>query len=157
VDRCLLALVNEGAKAIAEGIAFRPVDIDIVYVNGYGFPAERGGPMFQADARGVTSVVQAMRRFAATVTIITVANGDVRSGMTRRRFPALGGQVFVHQICTTILPMALRAARRAMASGARSRGTCSEMRGLIRPSCNQCNRRATDARLLAGSRNACAP
>jgi 3-hydroxyacyl-CoA dehydrogenase len=64
VDRCLLTLVNEGAKAIAEGIAYRPVDIDIVYVNGYGFPAERGGPMFQADARGVASVVQAIRRFA---------------------------------------------------------------------------------------------
>ena len=64
VDRCLLALVNEGAKAVAEGIAYRPVDIDIVYVNGYGFPAERGGPMFQADARGLPSVVQAIRRFA---------------------------------------------------------------------------------------------
>jgi len=65
VDRSLLALVNEGAKAISEGIAYRPVDIDIVYVNGYGFPAERGGPMFQADARGVASVVEGIRRFGA--------------------------------------------------------------------------------------------
>lgn len=64
VDRCLLALVNEGAKVLAEGIAYRPVDIDIVYVNGYGFPAERGGPMFQADARSVASVLQTIRRFA---------------------------------------------------------------------------------------------
>jgi 3-hydroxyacyl-CoA dehydrogenase len=64
VDRCLLALVNEGAKVLAEGIAYRPVDIDIVYVNGYGFSAERGGPMFQGDARGMASVLQAIRRFA---------------------------------------------------------------------------------------------
>ena len=64
MDRCLLALVNEGAKVLAEGIAYRPVDVDIVYVNGYGFPAERGGPMFQADARGVASVLQTIRGFA---------------------------------------------------------------------------------------------
>jgi len=64
VDRCLLALVNEGAKVLAEGIAYRPVDIDIVYVNGYGFSAERGGPMFQGDVRGMASVLQAIRRFA---------------------------------------------------------------------------------------------
>jgi 3-hydroxyacyl-CoA dehydrogenase len=64
VDRCLLALINEGAKVLAEGIAYRPVDIDIVYVNGYGFSAERGGPMFQGDVRGMASVLQAIRRFA---------------------------------------------------------------------------------------------
>jgi 3-hydroxyacyl-CoA dehydrogenase len=64
VDRCLLTLINEGAKVLAEGIAYRPVDIDIVYVNGYGFSAERGGPMFQGDVRGMASVLQAIRRFA---------------------------------------------------------------------------------------------
>jgi 3-hydroxyacyl-CoA dehydrogenase len=48
VDRCIGALVNEGARVLAEGIALRAVDIDIVYVYGYGFPAWRGGPMFYA-------------------------------------------------------------------------------------------------------------
>jgi 3-hydroxyacyl-CoA dehydrogenase len=51
VDRCAGALVREGRKILAEGIALRPVDIDIVYVMGYGFPAHRGGPMFQAGVR----------------------------------------------------------------------------------------------------------
>ena len=43
LERTLLSLVNEGAKILAEGIALRAVDIDIIYVNGYGFPAWRGG------------------------------------------------------------------------------------------------------------------
>jgi 3-hydroxyacyl-CoA dehydrogenase len=49
VDRCIYALVNEGARILAEGIALRAVDIDIIYLNGYGFPAYRGGPMWYAD------------------------------------------------------------------------------------------------------------
>ncbi len=52
VDRCVGALVKEGRRILDEGIAQRPVDIDIVYVMGYGFPAHRGGPMFQAGVRG---------------------------------------------------------------------------------------------------------
>jgi 3-hydroxyacyl-CoA dehydrogenase len=51
VERCLRALVEEGRKLLAEGVALRPVDIDIVYVHGYGFPSWRGGPMFWADIR----------------------------------------------------------------------------------------------------------
>lgn len=47
VDRCLTALRNEGRKVLEEGVALRPVDIDIVYTNGYGYPAWRGGPMFE--------------------------------------------------------------------------------------------------------------
>ena len=53
VDRCILALVNEGARILEEGIALRSVDIDIIYVNGYGFPSYRGGPMWYADTIGV--------------------------------------------------------------------------------------------------------
>ena len=44
VDRCILALVNEGAKILEEGVAQRASDMDIVYINGYGFPVWRGGP-----------------------------------------------------------------------------------------------------------------
>jgi 3-hydroxyacyl-CoA dehydrogenase len=49
VDRTIGALVKEGARILAEGYALRPVDIDIIYVNGYGFPAWRGGPMYHAQ------------------------------------------------------------------------------------------------------------
>jgi 3-hydroxyacyl-CoA dehydrogenase len=56
VDRCLYALVNEGARILEEGYALRAVDIDIIYLNGYGFPAYRGGPMWYADAVGLKNV-----------------------------------------------------------------------------------------------------
>jgi 3-hydroxyacyl-CoA dehydrogenase len=56
VDRAILALVNEGARALDDGGALRAADIDLVYVNGYGFPAWRGGPMFHADRVGLRAV-----------------------------------------------------------------------------------------------------
>ena len=65
VDRCLFALVNEGARLLGEGIALRAVDIDIVYLNGYGFPAWRGGPMFYADTVGLEKVLGRVREFEA--------------------------------------------------------------------------------------------
>ena len=56
VERTIFALVNEGAKVLEEGIAQRSSDIDLIYVNGYGFPAWRGGPMFYADSVGLAKV-----------------------------------------------------------------------------------------------------
>jgi 3-hydroxyacyl-CoA dehydrogenase len=56
VDRCIYALVNEGARILEEGIALRAIDIDIIYLNGYGFPAYRGGPMWYADTVGLKKV-----------------------------------------------------------------------------------------------------
>ncbi|MCU0950410.1 MAG: 3-hydroxyacyl-CoA dehydrogenase NAD-binding domain-containing protein [Burkholderiaceae bacterium] len=64
VDRCLLALVNEGARILQEGIALRASDIDIVYLTGYGFPPATGGPMFWAQLRGLDKVVARMQSFA---------------------------------------------------------------------------------------------
>ncbi len=64
VHRLVLALVNEGAKIVEEGIALRASDIDIVYLTGYGFPAHRGGPMCYADSVGLYNVAAAMKRFA---------------------------------------------------------------------------------------------
>lgn len=61
VDRLVLALVNEGAAIVREGIAARPSDVDIVYLNGYGFPAWRGGPMFYADTLGLEATVDKLR------------------------------------------------------------------------------------------------
>ncbi|MBC6416512.1 MAG: enoyl-CoA hydratase/isomerase family protein [Rhodospirillales bacterium] len=59
-SRVLCALANEGAKILEEGIAFRPADIDQVWIHGYAFPAHRGGPMFWADALGLDKVVATM-------------------------------------------------------------------------------------------------
>ena len=65
VERCIFALVNEGARILDEGIAARASDIDIVYLNGYGHPLHRGGPMLYADIVGLPNVVRALKRFAA--------------------------------------------------------------------------------------------
>jgi 3-hydroxyacyl-CoA dehydrogenase len=64
VERCVYALVNEGAKILEEGIALRASDIDMVYLTGYGFPLYRGGPMFYADTVGLKKVVAAMEKHA---------------------------------------------------------------------------------------------
>jgi 3-hydroxyacyl-CoA dehydrogenase len=58
VQRVHAAMVNEGAKVLAEGIAQRPSDIDVVLVHGYGFPAWRGGPMHAADAIGLPEMLR---------------------------------------------------------------------------------------------------
>ena len=65
VERCMFALVNEGARILEEGIAARASDIDIVYLNGYGYPLRRGGPMLYADTVGLANVVRSLKRFAA--------------------------------------------------------------------------------------------
>ena len=65
VHRLVYSLVNEGAKILAEGIASKASDIDMVYLTGYGFPLHRGGPMCYADQQGLFNVVQTMKGFAA--------------------------------------------------------------------------------------------
>jgi 3-hydroxyacyl-CoA dehydrogenase len=65
VDRLVFALVNEGAQLLGEGIAQRASDIDVVYLSGYGFPPQRGGPMFYASRVGLGQVVRRMGEFAA--------------------------------------------------------------------------------------------
>ena len=65
VQRCVYALVNEGARILEEGIAVRASDIDLVYLNGYGFPAHRGGPMCYANEVGLFNVVRSLQGFAA--------------------------------------------------------------------------------------------
>ena len=63
VDRCILALINEGADILSEGVAQRAVDIDVVYINGYGFPIWRGGPMHHANAMGLDVVVEKLKKY----------------------------------------------------------------------------------------------
>ncbi len=64
VERLVYALVNEGARILEEGIALRASDIDMIYLNGYGFPLHRGGPMLVADMVGLEKVAQRMQAFA---------------------------------------------------------------------------------------------
>ncbi len=63
LERCLYALINEGARVLEEGIASRAADIDVIYLTGYGFPAYRGGPMFYADTVGLRQVYDRVAAF----------------------------------------------------------------------------------------------
>ena len=63
IDRCIYALVTEGARILEDGIASRSADIDVVWMNGYGFPRHRGGPMHYADSVGLDKVLARVREF----------------------------------------------------------------------------------------------
>ena len=67
LERCIYPMINEGAKIIEEGKAQRASDIDIVWINGYGWPVYRGGPMFYADLIGPEKVLAKLREFEATM------------------------------------------------------------------------------------------
>lgn len=63
--RCLAAMTNEGARLLEEGVALRPSDIDVVLLNGYGFPRWRGGPMMAADLSGLLALSNALKAWEA--------------------------------------------------------------------------------------------
>jgi 3-hydroxyacyl-CoA dehydrogenase len=63
VERCVLALINEGARILEDGVAQCAADLDVIWCNGYGFPRARGGPMFYADTIGLPQVVAAIDRY----------------------------------------------------------------------------------------------
>ena len=63
LERCVYAMINEGAKILDEKIAIRASDIDIVWINGYGWPVYRGGPMFYADTVGTATVVAKLKEY----------------------------------------------------------------------------------------------
>ncbi len=63
-QRCLFALINEGARVLEEGVALRAADIDVVYTSGYGFPRHRGGPMYYADTVGLDAICARIDAFA---------------------------------------------------------------------------------------------
>jgi 3-hydroxyacyl-CoA dehydrogenase len=60
-------MINEGALILEEGVAARPVDIDVVWLHGYGFPRYRGGPMFYADLIGIKTVYEGLLKYADQV------------------------------------------------------------------------------------------
>jgi 3-hydroxyacyl-CoA dehydrogenase len=63
IERCLYAMINEGARILDEGFALRAGDIDTIYINGYGFPAYRGGPMWYADTVGLKNIYERIEQF----------------------------------------------------------------------------------------------
>jgi 3-hydroxyacyl-CoA dehydrogenase len=63
LQRCIYPMINEGAKILEEGISYRPSDIDVVWVNGYGWPVYRGGPMYYADSTGLDKVMARLLEF----------------------------------------------------------------------------------------------
>ena len=65
IERCVYPMINEGAKILEEGKAIRASDIDIVWINGYGWPVYRGGPMFYGDTIGLDKVLAKMKQFEA--------------------------------------------------------------------------------------------
>jgi 3-hydroxyacyl-CoA dehydrogenase len=60
----MAAMVNEGANVVHEGIALRPLDVDVAFLSGYGFPRYRGGPMHYADTVGLATVLADIEAFA---------------------------------------------------------------------------------------------
>ena len=85
MDRCVLALINEGARLLEEGIALRASDIDIVYLNGYAFPAWRGGPMFYADTIGLDRVLARLEEFEARHGCGVMESGAAVEAVGRQR------------------------------------------------------------------------
>ena len=67
LERCLYPMVNEGAKILDEGIAIRGSDIDVVWVNGYGWPVYRGGPMFWADSVGLAEIAEKVEQYSESL------------------------------------------------------------------------------------------
>jgi 3-hydroxyacyl-CoA dehydrogenase len=66
LERCIYPMINEGSRILEERKAIRASDIDIVWINGYGWPAYRGGPMFYGDTVGLAKVLAKLKEFAAT-------------------------------------------------------------------------------------------
>lgn len=67
LERCMFVMINEGAKILEEGIADRALDIDVVWIFGYGFPAYRGGPMFWADQLGLETILKAVEKYHSDI------------------------------------------------------------------------------------------
>jgi 3-hydroxyacyl-CoA dehydrogenase len=65
LQRCIYPIINEGAKILEEKIAVRPSDLDVIWVNGYGWPVYRGGPMFYADLVGLDKILDVLKKFQA--------------------------------------------------------------------------------------------
>jgi 3-hydroxyacyl-CoA dehydrogenase len=82
LERCIYPMINEGAKILQEGKAYRASDIDIVWLNGYGFPAYRGGPMFYADTVGLPLVIEKLKEQVHTPAPLLIKLAGEKKGFT---------------------------------------------------------------------------
>ncbi|RRH72377.1 3-hydroxyacyl-CoA dehydrogenase NAD-binding domain-containing protein [Falsigemmobacter faecalis] len=87
-DRLILPMINEGARILEEGIAASASDIDAIWLNGYGFPRWRGGPMFYADERGLAGIVAGLDHYAEQT-----GNARLRPCALLRGLAATGGRL----------------------------------------------------------------
>jgi 3-hydroxyacyl-CoA dehydrogenase len=85
LERCIYPMINEGAKILEEGKAQRASDIDIVWINGYGWPVYRGGPMFYADTIGLKTVLAKLKEFQAKL------GDDFKPAVLLEKLAAEGG------------------------------------------------------------------
>ena len=85
LERCIYPMINEGAKILEEGKAQRASDIDIVWINGYGWPVYRGGPMFYADTIGLRTVLAKLKEFQ------TKLGDDFKPAVLLEKLAAEGG------------------------------------------------------------------
>ena len=82
LERCIYPMINEGAKILEEGKAYRASDIDIVWLNGYGWPAYRGGPMFYADSVGLGEIAAKLRAYGYEPAALLAKLADEGKGFT---------------------------------------------------------------------------
>jgi 3-hydroxyacyl-CoA dehydrogenase len=78
-ERCVLSLINIGAQILAEGLAYRAADIDVVWTSGYGFPRWRGGPLFYADTLGIERVVSGIGKYWPVAPLLRQLAAERRS------------------------------------------------------------------------------
>ncbi len=97
VERCIYPMINEGAKILEEGKAIRASDIDIVWINGYGWPVYRGGPMFYGDAVGLDKVLAKMKEWHSQM-------GDVFKPSALLEKMVAEGQKFQTLQLATVIP-----------------------------------------------------
>ncbi|HTQ06371.1 MAG TPA: 3-hydroxyacyl-CoA dehydrogenase NAD-binding domain-containing protein [Polyangiaceae bacterium] len=83
LERCLYAMINEGARILDEGVAARPLDVDMIWIHGYGFPTHRGGPMFYADQLGLSRVHRAILDFQNQVDPVSWAASPLLTRLSK--------------------------------------------------------------------------
>jgi 3-hydroxyacyl-CoA dehydrogenase len=92
LEECIFPMINEGAAILEEGMAQRPGDIDVVWLNGYGWPQDKGGPMFLADKVGLDRILPVVERVSRNVPDVKVSNLLRSMAKDGRKFASLPDQ-----------------------------------------------------------------
>jgi 3-hydroxyacyl-CoA dehydrogenase len=92
LEECVFSMINEGAAILEEGMAQRAGDIDVTWLNGYGFPQDKGGPMFLGDSVGLQRVLEVTERVSKVVPEIKVSNLLRSMAKDGRKFADLPAQ-----------------------------------------------------------------